>query len=78
MVQAKDLMKTNFVKVDLNDTVSQFLGKIRQKKQTFAVAYEGKKYKGIVGRTFLLSSRVDTAKMRLKNLIKKVSSKIQR
>jgi len=75
MVTAKDLMKTNFVKVDLNNTVSELFGKLRLKKQTFAVVFDGKKYKGMTGRKWLLTSRIDAAKTKLKNLTKKASKR---
>lgn len=75
MVVAKDIMKADFVKVDMNDTVSDLQGKLRLKKQTFAVVFDGKKYKGLVGRKWLLTSRVDTSKTKIRNLTKKSSKR---
>jgi len=75
MVAAKDIMKTTYAKVDMNDTVSDLQGKLRLKKQTFAVVFDGKKYKGIAGRRWLLTSRVDTSKTRIRNLTKKSSKR---
>ena len=75
MVNAKDLMKSNFVKIDLNDTLSQLFGKLRLKKQTFAVVFDGNKYRGITGRKWMLTSRVDASKTRLRNLTKKMSKR---
>ena len=75
MVTAKDIMKTLFAKVDMNDTVSDLQGRLRLKRQTFAVVFDKKKYKGIAGRKWLLTSRIDTSKTRIKNLTKKSSKR---
>ena len=75
MVAAKDIMKTVYVQVDMNDTISDLQGKLKLKKQTFAVVFDGKKYKGLVGRKLLLTSRIDTSKTKLRNLTGKVSKK---
>ncbi|MBW3018536.1 CBS domain-containing protein, partial [Candidatus Woesearchaeota archaeon] len=45
------------------------------KKQTFAVVFDGRKYKGIAGRKWLLTSRIDTSKTRIRNLTKKSSKR---
>ena len=75
MVSAKDIMKSTFVKVDLNDTLSYLFGKLRQKNQTFAVVFDKKNYKGITGRKWLLTSRIDASKTKLKNLTQKMSKR---
>ncbi|MBW3004581.1 CBS domain-containing protein [Candidatus Woesearchaeota archaeon] len=68
-------MKTDYVKVDIKDTVSDLQGKLKLKKQTFAVVFDGKNYKGLADRKLLLTSRVNTAKTRLNNITKKASKR---
>jgi len=75
MVQAKDLMRTDFVSVDLNDTVSVLLGKLIKQKQTFAVVFEGKKYRGLVEKGWLLTSKIDSDSMKLSNITKHASKR---
>ncbi|MBW3002358.1 CBS domain-containing protein [Candidatus Woesearchaeota archaeon] len=75
MVAAKDLMKTSYVKVDMNDTLSDLQGKLRLKNQTFAVVFDKKKYKGITGRKWLLTSRIDPSKTKLRNMTKRASKR---
>lgn len=75
MVTANDLLKKTFVKVDVKDTVGDFLGSLKKKKQTFAVVFDGKKYKGITGRKWLLTSRVDAGKTKMGNILKQASKK---
>jgi predicted transcriptional regulator len=75
MVTANDLLKKTFVKVDVKDTVGDFLGSLRSKKQTFAVVFDGKKYVGITGRRWLLTSRVDAGKTKMSNMMKQASKK---
>jgi len=75
MVTANDLLKKTFVKVDVNDTVGDFLGSLRRKKQTFAVVFDKKKYKGITGRKWLLTSRIDSGKTKMSNIMKQASKK---
>jgi len=75
MVVAKDIMKKDYAKVDMNDTLSDLQGKLRLKKQTFAVVFDKKNYKGITGRKWLLTSRVDPSKTKLKNMTKRASKR---
>ena len=75
MVAAKDIMKNDFVQVDMSDSVSDLQGKLRLKKQTFAVVFDGKNYRGLIDRKWLLTSRVDTSKTRIRNITKKASKR---
>ena len=72
---AKDLMTTNFVSLDIKNTVSEYIGKISSIKKSFALVFDGKKYLGVVSKSWLLSSRIDPSKMKLSNIIKHRSKK---
>ena len=73
MTTAKDLMKKSFVSVNMSDTVSQLIGKTKQKKQSYALVFEKKKYKGLIDKKFLLTSRIDSKTMRIHNVVKRRS-----
>ncbi len=73
MVTAQDLLRTEYVSVDVNDTISHLLGKLKQAKTHSALVFEGKKYLGVVTKRFLLTSRIDPSKMKVGNIIKKRS-----
>lgn len=73
MVTAQDLLRTDYVSVDIKDTISQLLGKLRQAKVHSALVFDGKKYLGVVTGRFLLTSRIDPSKMKIGNIIKKRS-----
>ncbi|MBW3018963.1 CBS domain-containing protein [Candidatus Woesearchaeota archaeon] len=70
---AKDILTKKYVKISLDDTVSQMLGKMRRGKTHHALVFEGKKYLGLVGKKFLLTSRIDPHTMKVRNIIKKRS-----
>ncbi len=73
MTTAQDLMKKEFVSVDVNDTISQMIGKLNKTKEHSAVVFDGKKYLGIIARRYLLTSRIDPKKMKVANIVKKRS-----
>jgi CBS domain-containing protein len=73
MTTAQDLIRTDYVSVDINDTISQMLGKLKRAKQHSALVFDGKKYMGVIGRRYLLTSRINPAEMKVKNIIKKRS-----
>ncbi|MEM3154501.1 MAG: CBS domain-containing protein [Candidatus Woesearchaeota archaeon] len=73
MTTALDLLQTDYISVDIKDTVSQLLGALKKAKEHYALVFNGKKYLGVVAKRFLLSSRIDPAKMKVSNIIKKRS-----
>jgi len=73
MVNAQDLMSQDYASVDINDTISQLLGKMKLAKAHSAVVFDGKKYLGVLSKRFLLTSRIDPKKMKVHNIIKKRS-----
>lgn len=70
---AKDILSTKYLKVGLNDTVAQMVGKMRRQKHHQALVFDGKDYLGMIDRRFLLTSRVDPSKMKVGNIVKKRS-----
>lgn len=69
MVNAKSLLTHDFIVADVKDTVASLIGKMDRKKQSYAVVFDGKKYRGMASKKWLLSSRIDPSKMKIKNLI---------
>ena len=69
MPTAADLMIKNFISIDVNDTVSDLLGKMGRRKQSYAAVYDKDKYRGFASKKWLLSSRIDASVMKLRNLI---------
>lgn len=73
MTTAQDLLRTDYVSVDINDTVSELLGALKKAKEHYALVFDGKKYLGVVAKRFLLSSRIDPSTMKVSNITKKRS-----
>jgi CBS domain-containing protein len=66
---AKDLLKTNFVKVDKEDTISKLIGNLKRAKKTEAVVLDGKKYIGVVCKRKLLRSRRNVNEEKVRKII---------
>ncbi len=73
MVTAQDLLRTDYVSVDVQDSIAHLIGKLKQAKAHSALVFEGKKYMGVLAKRFLLTSRIDPSKMKVGNIIKKRS-----
>ena len=73
MVVVKDIYSSDYVKVDVNDTVSKMLGKLKKAKKYYGLVFDKNKYLGLVGKRFLLTTRSDPSVMKVKNIIKKRS-----
>ncbi len=73
MVTAQDLMRKDYISVDISDTVSVLLGALKKAKEHYALVFDGKKYLGMVAKRFLLSSRIDPTTMKVGNITKKRS-----
>jgi CBS domain-containing protein len=69
VVHAHELMRTDYIVADIGETVSSLLGQMERHGQCYAAVFEGSTYLGIAAKKWLLSSRVDTATMKLKNLV---------
>ena len=72
MTTAKDLLKTDFVKFDVTDSVSKFMGRMKNTGETYAILFKGKEYAGYADKKMLIKTRADTDSMRLSNLLKRV------
>jgi len=73
MVTAKDLMQKKYISVDMNDTVSQLIGKLRRARTHAAVVLKNGKYQGVVTKRFLMNSRMEPKKVKVGNITKKRS-----
>jgi CBS domain-containing protein len=73
LITAKDLMSRSYLAVDTRETVSKLIGKMKSKHTTFALVFQGHSYKGLIDKRFLLTSRIDTSKMKVNNVLKKRS-----
>lgn len=69
MAQANELMRADFIVADINDTVAELIGQMERHKQGEAVVFDGTTYRGMASKKWLLSSRIDPATMKLKNII---------
>ncbi len=69
MVVASDILRTDFILATVDDTVSSLIGQMERHDECYAVVFENNCYKGIVAKKWLLSSRIDPATMRIKNLL---------
>jgi len=73
MVIVNDIFSKDFVKIDINDTVSKMLGSLKKAKKYYGLVFDDGNYLGLVGRRFLLTSRINPSVMKVKNIIKKRS-----
>ncbi|GEM_PF-3266799 len=73
MTTAQDLMRTDYVSVDVKDTIAQMMGALKKTKQHSALVFESNKYLGMIARRYLLTSRIDPSVMKVGNVLKKRS-----
>ncbi len=69
MAHAHELMRTDYIITDIDETVASLIGQMNRHGQCYAVVFDGTTYKGIAAKKWLLSSRIDPATMKLKNLL---------
>lgn len=67
---AKDLLSQEYLALDVHQTVAEYLGKLGSRKKSFALVFDGKKYLGVIGKSWLLTSRIDASHMKLSNILK--------
>lgn len=65
------LIKTNFVAVEENATVSEMIGKLKQAEERAALVFRNGKYLGLLEKKRLLKSRLGSADTKLKGLTQK-------
>jgi predicted transcriptional regulator len=73
MVTAQDIMRTDYVSVDVKETIAQMIGKLRKTKQHSTLVFDKNKYLGMIARRYLLTSRIDPSVMKVGNVLKKRS-----
>jgi CBS domain-containing protein len=69
MVHAHEIMRTDYILADINDTVSSLIGQMEKHGQREAIVFDGATYKGLASKKWLLSSRISPAEMKLRNLM---------
>jgi CBS domain-containing protein len=69
---AKDLMKTDYARIDKSTTVSKLVGELIRKKCRAAVVFDKKKYVGITSRKTLIRTKLDPAQLKVLHLVEKV------
>lgn len=69
MPHAHELMRTDYILADVDDTVAELIGQMVRHDQCYATVFDGKTYKGMVAKKWLLSSRIDPATMKIRNLM---------
>lgn len=78
MVTAQDLLNTRYPSIDISEPVSKLITTLKRAKAHAAVVLKNGKYAGVISKRFLLSSRIQPAKMKVENAVKKRSkSKVQ-
>ena len=70
MVIAQDLLQRKYISVDVNDTISILLGKLRRARTHAAVVFRNGKYLGVITKRFLINSRMEPKKMKVGNIVK--------
>jgi len=73
MITAKDIMTEDYISIDINETVSKLIGHMKKEEVTFALVFDGKKYKGLVDKRWFLTSRLNSTQMKINNILKKRS-----
>ena len=73
-VSAKDLMRTDFLSVQGNNSASDLTGKLVNSKYNNVVVLDGNKYYGMASLRALLRKRLDLTKMKAKSLTEKKPS----
>ena len=70
MVTARDLLSKDYSSVDVNDTMAKLIGVLKEEKAHAALVFDGDEYLGVVGKRFLLTSRIDPGNMKVANIVK--------
>ena len=74
-MKIQDIISKEYIKLDINDFLSKFIGQIiKHPEDDDALIFDKKKFKGVLKRQWILQSRVDASKTKVKNFIAHVSS----
>jgi CBS domain-containing protein len=69
---AKDIITTDYAKIDKNAAISELIGELIRTKQKAAVVFDKNKYIGITTKRLLLKTKIDPAKLKVNKVIEKV------
>ena len=67
-MKTSELMKKEFVVLDKNATIAEFLGKIREEKARDAVVLDKEKFFGMTSKRLLIRSRFDPHQMKISKI----------
>jgi len=70
---AKDLIRKDYPKIDVKNTISELKGVFKKTKEHSALVFDGNKYLGVVSKRFLLTTRINPSEMKVGNIVKKRS-----
>ena len=70
---ADEILKTDFVKIGKNETVSRLIGKLKKTHHSEAVVVDKKKFVGVVSKRKMLKSRMRASETKVSKLSVKVS-----
>lgn len=65
----RDVLSSHFVSVDVDDTISRLLGKLRTLDELSAVVFRGAKVLGMADKRKFLRTRLDAKKMKVKHVV---------
>lgn len=71
-MSVKDFLSSHFVRVDVEDTVSSLLGKLRVLDELSAVVFNGDKAVGMADKRKFLRTRIDAKSTKVKRVVTKV------
>ena len=66
---AKEVMRKDFIRVDKSMTISKLIGKLRNKKDDAALVFDNKKLLGIVTRSAMVNSKLETTSENINKII---------
>ena len=72
---ARDLMSREFLKLSKDDSVSKFFGMVERAKrypEAEALVFEGKKFIGIASKKWMLKTKIDPSKMKVRHIVHSV------
>lgn len=72
MVTAKDLMKTDYIKLNVDDHISKFMGVILHQNETYALLFSGNTYKGYADKKFFVRTKMDPGQMKVSHILNHV------
>jgi len=72
-MKVKDIISKDYIKVDVNDFLSKFIGKAIKYPDDDALVFDKKQFKGVLKRQWLLESKVDSSKTKVKKFVTHVS-----